>query len=63
METNQKLIEAARLLVREHDPGDDSIEIPGYPNMFVAVSGGADIQEFQFFTENDKRYAVGPKTR
>lgn len=60
---NPHLIEAARETARMQGDGAAPIEIKWYSGMFVAPSGNADIRPIHFFTEGDKRYALGPKRR
>lgn len=59
MTINLSIIDAARQLVQKIDVSDEAVEISDYPGVFVAKSGCAEIQAYDFFSENDVRYCVG----
>lgn len=59
MEINSALIAAARAVVKGGAVVDTPVEIPDYPEMYVATSGDEAIQVFHYFAEGDERYAIG----
>jgi hypothetical protein len=65
MEFNKNITDAARQVVRTTEIQDGiAYDIPGYKGSCVAVvDTDAPIQPVEFFTEGNRRYAVGSRLK
>lgn len=64
MEISAHLVDAARETVRESYQQGALLNVRGYPAMFVEETGGGpggQVRAIHFFTEAEKRFALGPK--
>ena len=57
---NPRIKNAAQLAVRGGGIGKLPVEIPDYPGMYVVEGESAELAAITFFTEEEKRYTVGP---
>lgn len=63
MHLNPLMKTAAEKAVTSGIDTNMSIEIPGYPGMFVAQADKQEIQQIYFFDHAGIRYAIGPKKK
>ncbi len=60
MIVNPLLVEAAHAVVRGGYQDGALLQVDGYPGMFVAESGNPQMHSLHFFSEGDRRFALGP---
>ncbi len=63
MQIDSQLIEAARRTVTEKVVGDEAVEIIGYEGMFVTQEDKGGLKEIYFFSEGEKKFAIGVKRK
>lgn len=56
---NPDLVEAARATVRGSDQDGALMPVDGYPGMYVTESGNQQVRALHFFSEGDRRFALG----
>lgn len=63
MKVDERLLTAARRTVAENTVDNVPVNVIGYERVFVSIEGVGGLKEFAFFTEGEKKYAVGVKNR